>query len=91
MDYSLLYTNRHRVLYKAFDRFKRNIPNDFNSFCEQNSYWLDDYALFCAVKDYFGGEPFYYWNEDIKYREELAIEEYINICNERILYYKMLQ
>ena len=91
VDYSLLYTNRHRVLYKAFDRFKRNIPNDFNSFCEQNSYWLDDYALFCAVKDYFGGEPFYYWNEDIKYREELAIDEYINICNERILYYKMLQ
>lgn len=91
VDYSLLYTNRHRVLYKAFDRFKRNIPNDFNSFCEQNSYWLDDYALFCAVKDYFGGEPFYYWNEDIKYREELAIEEYKNICNERILYYKMLQ
>ena len=81
VDYSLLYTNRHRVLYKAFDRFKRNIPNDFNSFCEQNSYWLDDYALFCAVKDYFGGEPFYYWNEDIKYREELAIDEYINICN----------
>ena len=69
VDYSLLYTNRHRVLYKAFDRFKRNIPNDFNSFCEQNSYWLDDYALFCAVKDYFGGEPFYYWNEDIKYLE----------------------
>ena len=30
VDYSLLYTNRHRVLYKAFDRFKRNIPNDFN-------------------------------------------------------------
>ncbi len=91
VDYSLLYTNRHRVLYKAFDRFKRNIPDDFNSFCQKQSYWLDDYALFCSVKDYFGGEPFYYWSEDIKYREPLAVDEYKSICKERILYYKMVQ
>lgn len=49
VDYSLLYTNRHRVLYKAFDRFKRNIPNDFNSFCEQNSYWLDGLRTFLLL------------------------------------------
>ena len=91
VDYSLLYTNRHRVLYKAFDRFKRNIPNDFNLFCKENLSWLDDYSLFCAVKDYFGAEPFYYWNDDIKYREIFAVEEFKEICKDRILYYKMIQ
>lgn len=91
VDYSLLYTNRHRVLYKAFDRFKRNVPPTFNSFCEKQSYWLDDYALFCSVKDYFGGEPFYFWSDDIKYREPLALEEYSEICAERIFYYKTIQ
>ena len=91
VDYSLLYTNRHRVLYKAFDRFKRNIPNDFNLFCKENLSWLGDYSLFCAVKDYFGAEPFYYWNDDIKYREIFAVEEFKEICKDRILYYKMIQ
>ncbi len=91
VDYSLLYTNRHRVLYKAFERFKRNVPSDFNSFCKAQSYWLDDYALFCAVKDYFAGEPFYYWSDDIKYREALAVEEYKDICDDRIYYYKVVQ
>lgn len=91
VDYSLLYTNRQRVLYKAFERFKHNIPDDFNSFCVENSSWLDDYSLYCAVKDYFGAEPFYYWADDIKYREKFAVEEFKDICFERILYYKMLQ
>lgn len=46
---------------------------------------------FCAVKDYFGAEPFYYWNDDIKYREIFAVEEFKEICKDRILYYKMIQ
>ena len=47
--------------------------------------------FFCAVKDYFGAEPFYYWNDDIKYREIFAVEEFKEICKDRILYYKMIQ
>lgn len=46
----MLYTNRHRVLYKAFDRFKRNIPNDFNLFCKENLSWLGDYSLFVLLR-----------------------------------------
>lgn len=48
IDYGKLYENRLPLLKKAFLRFKPD--KDFYDFCFQNSYWLDAYAKFCALK-----------------------------------------
>lgn len=91
IDYGLLYIERHRLFEKLHNRFKHRIPDDFEEFCSENSFWLDDYALFMAVKDSYGGIAFDKWDEDIRCRREKALEDWRNRCAERISYYKMLQ
>ena len=51
IDYSLIYTNRNRVFQTLYNNFKENVPSEFTQFCKQNEFWLEDFALFMAVKD----------------------------------------
>ena len=62
IDYEKQYKNRYLLLQKAYNR--SNVLSDtlYNSFCEKNSWWLDNYALFMALKKYFGGRPWNEWN-----------------------------
>jgi 4-alpha-glucanotransferase len=43
-------------------------PSDsqIQSFMSQNSYWLSDYALFCALTDYFQTDDWSTWTKDIR-------------------------
>ena len=50
VEYGTLYENRFPLLKKAYQRFKKALPDDFADFCEKNSDWLEDYALFMAFK-----------------------------------------
>lgn len=90
-DYGLLYVERNRLFEKLYLRFERDIPDDFDSFCGENAFWLDDYALFMAIKDSCGGISFDKWDEDIRCRKEEAIKRWSEKCAVRIQYYKMLQ
>ena len=53
IDYEKIYLSRFKVLKLAFDRFD---PADrkYRKFVAGNKYWLDDYALYMAVKNSFG-------------------------------------
>lgn len=90
-DYGILYNSRHRVLYKAKDRFYKNLPADFERFCSENSYWLDDYALFRALKVEFGEKALTDWNEKVKERDESTLTALKKDCKNMIDYYKMTQ
>ena len=70
-DFGLLYNNRLRILRKAFDRFTAGEALD--AFCTENRSWLPDFALFMALKDRFGGKPWYQWDEKLKFRDADAI------------------
>ena len=51
VDYGLVYENRGKVFKIIYENFLKKIPSDFEEFCKQNDYWLNDYALFMAIKD----------------------------------------
>ena len=72
-DFGLLYNNRLNVLRLAFARFRDNWALD--EFCREQSSWLPDFALFMALKDRFGGKPWYQWDEKLKFRELDAIRD----------------
>lgn len=71
VDYEKLYLNRYTVLKKAFDRFMPD--KSYYTFVENNAYWLQDYALFTAIKKYCGGDAWFYWSEPLKSREKSAL------------------
>ncbi len=75
VDYGALFKNRFEVLQKAADRLISSQNQAFRIFCTENSYWLEDYALFMALKNSFGGEAWSLWQEDLRSRQPLALEK----------------
>ena len=49
VDYAALYAKRLPLLNKAYERSDVSHNAEFNAFCADNFWWLDDYALFMAV------------------------------------------
>ena len=74
-DYGLLYQNRFQVLKKAYDRFCERTQDAYLEYCRENREWLDDYALYMAVKKSFGGVCFMEWDEDIRLRKAAALRK----------------
>ncbi len=50
IDYAAIFHNRFKVLREAFSKFDCK-SNMFETFCAENEYWLDDYAVFMALKE----------------------------------------
>ena len=90
VDYEKVYNARFDVLRKAFKRFD-NSTADYQAFLERTQQWLDDYALFMAVKNKFGGKSYSEWDEDIKTRQKAAVEKYTKECQDEIDFYKFQQ
>jgi len=43
-------------------------------FCEENIFWIEDYALFLALKSRFGGKAWDEWPEEARDRHPAALE-----------------
>ncbi|NOY65536.1 MAG: 4-alpha-glucanotransferase, partial [Nitrospirae bacterium] len=72
-----------KAYYSARDRLAEN--GDFQAFMKDNAYWLNDYTLFVALKEHFNGRVWIEWPEDIRHREEEAVQRYRNLLKEHIL------
>ncbi|MCI8577096.1 MAG: 4-alpha-glucanotransferase [Lachnospiraceae bacterium] len=76
IDYEKLYQSRYPLLRKAYQRSNISQNPDYQKFLEENRWWLDDYALFMAVKDRFDGAPWNEWAQDIRLRYGYAMDYY---------------
>jgi 4-alpha-glucanotransferase len=75
VDYSEAVALKEKFFHQAFEHFKSaKETHEYEIFCEQNALWLDDYALFMALKDHFQGEFWSAWPEEIRDRETGALE-----------------
>ena len=91
INYANLYHTRFDLLRLAFERSHITDNHDFQSFINNEAYWLNDYALFMAIKDYFNGISWQQWPEDIRHRTTDAMNYYTNKLQENITFYKFLQ
>jgi len=64
VDFGLIYQWKPKLLDRAFDHFEasasESLRDEWAKFRQTNASWLDDYALFMALKDSNGGVA---WNE----------------------------
>jgi 4-alpha-glucanotransferase len=83
------------LLKKACENFKaKGSPmqqKEFSGFCESKENWLEDYALFMALKDHFGGVSWNNWEPEIARREPESVEKWRQQLNAEIYYYKYVQ
>ena len=94
IDYGAIINWKKDVLRKAYTNFKENkskFKSDFNNFCENNTDWLDDYALFMACKDYHDGKVWAEWDREIAFREGDAVAKWTEKLSDDVEYYKFVQ
>lgn len=63
----------------------------FQEFCKSNAKWLDDYALFMAVKDKFGGKSWFEWPQEIRRRNKEVLEKLEKELADEITFWKAVQ
>ena len=90
VDYYSLYKNRLGLLHKAYERADIKNHEGFINFC-QNNLWLEDYCLFMALKDKFGGKDLYTWNRDIRLRKPDILESCRRELDFEINFYRFIQ
>lgn len=91
VDYYKLYMGRFQLLRKAYERSKITEREDFHRFREENGFWLRDYAIFMAVKTFFGGVSFEEWPEDIRLRLGYSMDYYQEKLYFEIEFYEYIQ
>ena len=82
VDYAKVYEERFPLLRKAYERSSISLDPEFRKFRDENRWWLEDYALFMAVKARFKGTAWTRWAQDIRLRWQNALDYY-----RRELYY----
>ncbi|WP_083936540.1 malto-oligosyltrehalose synthase [Arcticibacter svalbardensis] len=78
IDFKFVQELKSALIKKAYRRFKDEyLPSDdFMLFCEREASWLDNYALYRALKDEFGQLAWYEWSDAFKLRDPKAIETF---------------
>ncbi len=90
IDFEKISKNRYSVLKKAYQSFDKN-SSDYKIFCNENSYWLDDFSLYMAIKDENNGKPWNEWKTEIKLRKSSVISSLKKQLCEEIEFYKTVQ
>ena len=104
VSYEKIYNNRFDILRIAYNRFKaacaeskktlaKGLPlyKQFDNFVKDNTDWLEDYALFMALKSHFNNVSWGEWETDIKFRKPEAMSRYEEQLSDDIGYWKFIQ
>ena len=104
VSYEKIYNNRFDILRIAYNRFKaacaeskktlaKGLPlyKQFDNFVKDNADWLEDYALFMALKSHFNNVSWGEWETDIKFRKPEAMSRYEEQLSDDIGYWKFIQ
>lgn len=79
------------LLRDIYLEFRPDNQEAFKKFQAENSYWLDDFALFKALKDNFGGRPWYEWEDKYKRRDQAALLEFRRVHEREIAFQIWIQ
>jgi 4-alpha-glucanotransferase len=91
IDYENIYRTRFIVLKYAYHRFEPENYQDYDTFIQDNDYWLNDYSLFMVLKDKFHGQSWINWEEPYRYRDDKVIEIISEEYKDEIGFYNFLQ
>lgn len=89
--YDKIFAARYEVLREAYKNSKHKDTEEYETFLKENAQWIEDYALFMAVKIYYKNADWSLWEDDIRFRKPAAIKKYTEMLADDIDFYKFLQ
>jgi 4-alpha-glucanotransferase len=79
VDYDAVIPFKHKLFEKAWNTFgampRSPLRLDYDRFCVEQAHWLEDYALFRALKTKHDGVSYLEWPAALVYREPVALAE----------------
>ena len=90
VDYGALYASRHTLLQKAADRLPEG-DEDFAAWKKEQSAWLEDYALFMALKEENNQQSWYHWPDEVRLRRPDALAKARQRLAGRVDYWQKIQ
>lgn len=91
VDYDKVIPGKKKILKSAYLKAYGSVKEEVSDFAENNISWIYDYALYMALKEHFDGLPWYEWEEDIRLREQEAVEKYRSELKDSINYHIYVQ
>jgi len=94
VDFGLMIPKKLNLLQKAFSRFQSSpghLRETFDYFCADNAHWLDDFALFMALKEAHGGGAWNGWPEELRNGDTASLASARNDLVESISQYSFYQ
>lgn len=91
VDYGILYEKRYPLLQKAVKRFTGENSREYQAFCAEQGFWLEEYALFMALKDHHGGASWRKWEERLRFRDKSLLDSMKQRFADKIKFWKIIQ
>jgi 4-alpha-glucanotransferase len=95
VDFPAVLAHRRALWPRALDRFDAAggllVRGRFDRFCRAQAGWLDDFALFMAVKDAHAQATWTAWEPDIARRDPSAVARWSVRCAREIRLHKLTQ
>ena len=91
VDYASVRTNKDMLLRRCFSESGERLSGPVSEFMEQNP-WVNDFALFTAVKNHFNQVMWSAWpDKAIRFREPEAVRQYSEKLQDEIRYHIFCQ
>ncbi len=95
VDFGSAIDYKKKILWSAFEKFKNtdneDIAAEFHTFCDENYWWIEDYAFFQAYRDANDFKGWHEWDEAIRSRETEAMANAKAELDEQIFAQKFYQ
>lgn len=95
VDYGAVIPAKMAVLRRAFERWKAHASSaqqyQLQAFRAEQGYWLEDFALFMALKETYGGRAWTEWEHDLVTRQPDALRRAYQQLADEVQYHVFLQ
>lgn len=89
VDYDRVIRYNDAWLRRAFSNFT---PTDaYDAFCAKTKFWLDDYALFMALLEYFNFREWHDWPVGIRDRDPETMASYTSLLQDEADFHRFVQ
>jgi len=92
VDYPAVFASKERIFRVAYERFQQEGKRyEYERFCTENSFWLDDFALFMALRNHFPGKAWTEWPQEVRDRRPGALKSLKDELHDALEKAKFLQ
>jgi 4-alpha-glucanotransferase len=91
VNFAAVYRYKTILMQKVLGRRGQQADFEFNLFCRENEFWLNDYALFMSIKHRMEGKPWNEWPEELRDRNHGALVDWSRMLEDSIHFEKYSQ